>query len=156
MKNIKRLVKNLFQTYRLGNSDTRLNIDLEEDIFFDMDTAVPLGIIINELVSNSLKYAFPGKDKGIIQIKLCKEESGECTNNIPENEKVGCENTNFILTVSDNGVGIPEGFNSESSASLGLQLVSILADQLGGKLELKRDSGTGFIIRFTVAEKNMN
>ena len=153
---IKRLVKNLFQTYRLGNSDTRLNIDLEEDIFFDMDTAVPLGIIINELVSNSLKYAFPGKDRGLIKIKLCKEESGECTNNIPGNEKVGCENTNFILTVSDNGVGIPEGFNSESSASLGLQLVSILADQLGGKLELKRDSGTGFIIRFTVAEKNKN
>jgi two-component sensor histidine kinase len=60
------------------------------------------------------------------------------------------------LTVSDNGVGIPEGFNSESSASLGLQLVSILVDQLGGKLELKRDSGTEFIIRFTVAEKNKN
>jgi PAS domain S-box-containing protein len=152
---IKRLVKNLFQTYRLGNSDTRLNIDLEEDIFFDMDTAVPLGIIINELVSNSLKYAFPGKDKGLIQIKLCKEESGVCTKNIGS-EKVECEDTNFILTVSDNGVGIPEGFNSESSASLGLQLVSILVDQLGGKLELKRDSGTGFIIRFIVAEKNMD
>ena len=86
---LEKLVKNLFQTYRLGNANTSLNIDLEENIFFDMDIAVPLGIIINELVSNSLKYAFPGKDKGLIQIKLCREESGECTNNIPGSEKVG-------------------------------------------------------------------
>ena len=61
---LERLVKNLFQTYRLGNADTSLNIDLEENIFFDMDIAVPLGIIINELVSNSLKYAFPEEIKG--------------------------------------------------------------------------------------------
>ena len=150
---LERLVKNLFQTYRLGNVDTRLNLDLEENIFFDMDIAVPLGIIINELVSNSLKYAFPGREKGLIQIKLCREESGECTNNIIGSEKVGHKGTNFILTVSDNGVGIPESFNSESSDSLGLQLVTILVDQLNGELEMKRNNGTEFTIRFTVTEK---
>ena len=137
---LERLVKNLFQTYRLGNASTSLNIELEENIFFDMDIAVPLGIIINELVSNSLKYAFPGKDKGLIQIKLCREKEGR-------------NGTNFILTVSDNGIGIPESFNSENSSSLGLQLVMILVDQLGGELELKRDSGTEFVIRFSVAER---
>ena len=69
---LEKLVKNLFQTYRLGNANTSLNIDLEENVFFDMDIAVPLDIIINELVSNSLKYAFPDKDKWLIQIKLCR------------------------------------------------------------------------------------
>ena len=151
---LEKLVKNLFQTYRLGNANTSLNIDLEENVFFDMDIAVPLGIIINELVSNSLKYAFPGKDKGIIQVKLCREESGECTNNIIESEKVGYKDTKFILTVSDNGVGIPESFNFESSESLGLQLVAILVDQLNGELELNSNNGTEFTIRFTVTEKN--
>ena len=55
---IEELAENLFLTYRLGNTDISLNMDLEENIFFDMDTAVPLGIIVNELVSNSLKHAF--------------------------------------------------------------------------------------------------
>jgi len=151
---LKRLVNNLFQTYRLGNVNTGLNIELEEDIFFDMDIAVPLGVIINELVSNSLKYAFSGRDKGLIQIKLCREEYKECTTNIFGSEKEGCNGTNFILTVSDDGVGIPESFNSESSDSLGLQLVTILVDQLGGELELKGNLGTEFVIKFTVAEGN--
>ena len=64
---IKELADNLFLTYGLGNEGISLNMDIEEDIFFDMDTAVPLGIIINELVSNSLKHAFTGKDNGEIQ-----------------------------------------------------------------------------------------
>ena len=55
---IEELADNLFQTYRLGNTDISLNMDLEENIFFDMDIAVPLGMIVNELVSNSLKHAF--------------------------------------------------------------------------------------------------
>jgi PAS domain S-box-containing protein len=150
---LERLVKNLFQTYRIGNANTSLNLELEENIFLDMDIAVPLGIIINELISNSLKYAFPGREKGIIQIKLCREESGECANNI-ESEKVVCKGTNFVLKVSDNGVGMPENLNSESSDSLGLQLVSILVDQLNGKLELNRNNGTEFTIRFSTNERN--
>ena len=58
---LEKLVKNLLQTYRLGNANTSLNIDLEENVFFDMDIAVPLGIIINELVSNSLKVRISGQ-----------------------------------------------------------------------------------------------
>ena len=149
---LKRLVKNLFQTYRVGNISTSLNIELEEDIFFDMDIAVPLGIIINELVSNSLKYAFPGKDKGEIQIKLCREESAEYISIVQGSKKEVFKGTNFVLSVSDNGVGMPEGFNLGDPGTLGIQLVMILVDQLDGELELKRDNGTGFIIRFIATE----
>ena len=67
---IEELADNLFHTYRLGNTNVSLNMDLEENTFFDMDTSVPLGMIINELVSNSLKHAFIGRDKGKIRIKL--------------------------------------------------------------------------------------
>lgn len=62
-------------------------------------------------------------------------------------------NTNFILSVSDNGVGIPENFDIKNLDSLGLRLVTSLVEQLGGELELKRNSGTELIIRFTVIEK---
>ena len=156
---LQRLIKNLFQTYRFGNSDISLNTDLQEDIFFDMDTAVPLGIIVNELVSNSLKYAFPGKNKGEIQIRLYREETEHAEN--PEDNKIESINKEFkstgksryTLVVSDNGIGIPESISLENSDTLGIQLVTILVDQLDGKLELVRTSGTEFTIKFTVPEK---
>ncbi len=144
---IEELAENLFQTYRLGNTNVRLNMDLEENIFFDMDTAVPLGIIINELVSNSLKHAFSGRDKGEIRIKLHRKEN-------EENKSEGCKSTSFILTVSDDGIGISKSLDIEDLDSLGLQLVTSLVDQLDGELELKRNHGTEFTIRFTVTEKN--
>jgi len=144
---IEELAENLFQTYRLGNTDIRLNMNLEENIFFDMDTAVPLGMIVNELISNSFKHAFVGKNKGEIRIELYKEE-GEHIHNISDH----CKSTSFILTVSDNGVGIPENLNIETLDTLGMQLVTSLVDQLNGRLELKRDNGTEFIMRFAVKE----
>jgi len=139
---IKELAENLFQTYSLGNSNINLKLDLEENIYLDMDTAVPLGIIVNELVSNSLKHAFPDRNEGTIQIKLHREESEDC------------KSTSFILTVSDNGIGIPENLEIEDLDSLGMQLVTTLVDQLDGELELKRNNGTEFTIRFTVTEKD--
>lgn len=152
---LEKLVENLYETYRLGDIDLSLNMELEENTFFDMDIAVPLGLIINEIVSNSLKYAFSDRNKGTIRIKLCKEENPEFERKISENKKGDYKNevTNFVLTVSDNGVGLPENFNLENADTLGLQLISILVDQLEGKLELKRDSGTEFTIRFPVTEK---
>jgi len=135
---VKELADNLFLTYRLGNNNINLNVDLDQNVFLDMYTAVPLGIIINELVSNSLKHAFPDRNDGEIRINLRKEEG----------------NTNFVLTVSDNGVGIPEDLDIENLESLGLQLVTTLVDQLDGELELKRDNGTEFTLRFTVTGKS--
>ena len=145
---IQELADTLFQTYRLGNTDISLNMDLEENLLFDMDTAVPLGMIINELVSNSLKHAFPGREKGEIQIKLHREEPTEL-----ESEDSESISTSFTLTISDNGVGIPENLDIEDLDSLGMQLVTSLVDQLDGELELKRNNGTEFTIRFTVTEK---
>lgn len=139
---IKELANNLLLTYRL-ETDVSLNLDLEENLFLDMDTAIPLGIIINELVSNSLKYAFPDRDKGEIRIKLYREEKGKGKSNVYKGAGAG-----FVLIVSDNGIGIPENLDIENLDSLGLQLVTSLADQLDGELELKRDNGTEFIVRF--------
>jgi PAS domain S-box-containing protein len=136
---IEELADNLLLTYRLGNHNIDLKIDLLQNVFFNIDTAVPLGIIINELVSNALKHAFPDRNDGEIRIKLSKDEN--------------CD-TCFTLTISDNGVGIPENLNIEDIDSLGLQLVTSLVDQLDGEFELKRDNGTEFEIRFTVTEES--
>ena len=139
---LQKLAENLFQTYSLRSKNIHLCTDLEENLFFDMDTAVPLGIVVNELVSNSLKHAFQGKDNGEILVKLHREES----------KSEDCKSASFILTISDNGIGIPENLEIEELNSLGLQLVTSLVDQLDGELELKRNGGTEFIIRFTVKE----
>ncbi|AKB29308.1 hypothetical protein MSSIT_2589 [Methanosarcina siciliae T4/M] len=143
---IKELADNLFLTYSLGNDGTRFYKDIEENIFFDMDTSVPLGIIINELISNSLKYAFQGRNHGEIQVKLHRAED----------RKYGIEERNstaYVLFVSDNGIGVPKDLDIEDLDSLGLQLVISLVEQLNGELELKRNNGTEFTIRFTVTEK---
>ena len=78
-------------------------MDLEENFFFEMDIAVPLEMIVNELVSNSLKHAFLGRAKGEIQINLHRDE----------NKKDSLKNTSFTLKVSENGVDIPENFEIE-------------------------------------------
>jgi PAS domain S-box-containing protein len=143
---IQELAENLFETYSLGDTRITLSMDLEENLFFDMDTAVPLGMIVNELVSNSLKHAFTGRDKGEIRIELFGEES---TGLKRENR----ENTDFTLKISDNGVGMPE-LDIENLDSLGMQLVTSLVDQLDGELELKRNNGTEFTIKFTVIDKD--
>lgn len=151
---IKELAENLFLTYKLSSTDISLKTDFEENLFFDMDNAVPLGIIVNELVSNSLKHAFSEKDKGEISIKLCRENIGECRNNIKESKNEECKSASFILTVSDNGVGIPENLDFENLDSLGFQLIFSLVEQLDGKIELKRNNGTEITITFAVAEYN--
>ncbi len=150
---LQKLTKDLFRSYNIRSSGIKISLEVEEKTFLEIDTAVPLGIIVNELVSNSLKYAFRSREDGKIQIKLCKEDNKEDKNTRLDKKKEDTKKTNFILTVSDNGVGIPESFSLENSETLGLQLISILVDQLEGKLELKTDSGTEFIIRFAVPDK---
>ena len=140
---LKKLVENLFKTYNLSSKNISLSMYLEEKTFFDMDTAVPLGIIVNELISNSLKHAFTEKQDGKIQIKLCREKKDHEMNI-----------SFFSLTISDDGKGLPQDLELQSVESLGLQLVNILVDQLDGELELKRAQGTEFIIKFKVAEKD--
>ncbi|WP_449405458.1 PocR ligand-binding domain-containing protein [Methanosarcina horonobensis] len=143
---LQKLAENLFQTYTLFSKSVHLCMDLEENAYFNMDIAVPLGIIVNELVSNSLKHAFTENQEGEIRIQLCREEK---SNEMQESL--------FSLTISDNGKGIPENIELESLetlGTLGLQLVSTLVDQMDGKVEPRRDHGTEFRITFKITENN--
>jgi PAS domain S-box-containing protein len=139
---IQKLAGSLFQTYGLNRKNISLCMDLEESIFFDMDVSVPLGIIVNELVSNSLKHAFSDRDSGEIRIELRRDESKDS------------KSSSITLTVSDNGVGVPEYLDIEDLESLGLQLVTTLVEQLDGELEVKRNNGTEFTMRFALTEKS--
>jgi two-component sensor histidine kinase len=112
-----------------NNSGVNISIDIE-DISLDIDTAIPCGLIINELVSNSLKYAFKDGRAGEINVSL--HRSGG----------------KYTLTVSDNGAGLPDGFDFRDSPSLGLQLVNTLVEQIEGTIELDKTAGTIFTIRF--------
>jgi PAS domain S-box-containing protein len=129
---IQNLANYLFGAYSVGDKDISLKLDVD-NVFLGMDTAVPLGIIINELVSNALKHAFSDRESGEICICLKKEEKGNC----------------FSLSVKDNGRGFPEDIDFRETESLGLQLVINLVDQIEGSIELNTTGeGTEFRIRF--------
>ncbi|MGB3478681.1 MAG: sensor histidine kinase, partial [bacterium] len=130
------LLKHLFHFHGIIPGNIALNTSVE-NISIDIDTAVPFGLIINELVSNSLKHAFPAnienpragrKDEIKIDLQSVEDQ--------------------IILTVSDNGVGFPENLDFRNTESLGLQLVYILTEQLGGTITLDRRGGITFTIRF--------
>ncbi len=123
------LCHDLFSSYNISESKIKLKIDAG-GIFFEIDTAIICGLIVNELVSNSLKHAFPGSKKGEINVIL--------------NE----ENKIYFLKVIDNGVGFPSEINFTECNTLGLRLVSTLTEQLGGNISLNREGLTEFVISF--------
>ncbi|MEQ8996292.1 MAG: PAS domain S-box protein [Coleofasciculus sp. B1-GNL1-01] len=126
------LITHLFDSYNISSSRVRISYQVE-DIPLAIDTAIPCGLILNELVSNTLKYAFPEDQKGEIKIKF----------------KRNLDNNSLTLLVQDNGVGIPKSFDIETTTSLGLTLVLGLVDQIDGTLDLNCDSGTEFTITFS-------
>ncbi len=126
---VEKLTQYIYQSY--GDKTDRVKLLIDTDyVGLDMDTAMPSGLLVNELVSNAYKYAFPGNRSGEIKISLKK--SGNKIN----------------LKISDNGVGLPSDFKMEGSESLGMQLIQALTDQLDGKLDLNVDKGTQFSIEF--------
>ncbi len=102
-----------------------------ENVFLNIETAIPCGLIVNELVTNALKYAFPRPEEGEISVRIASGDS-----------------LRYVLTVSDNGIGLPEGVSTEGTKSLGLHLVSILAAQLEGTVESSGSGGTVFTVMF--------
>jgi len=96
-----------------------------------LDRAVPLGLIINELVTNCYKYAFPGGRGGKIDVALRKGDDG-----------------GFALTVGDDGVGLPASLDPRNPLTLGLNLVNILTEQIEGVLAIDREGGTAYVITF--------
>lgn len=130
------LVQNLYRFYSVNPEKIRLQLDAE-GITFGIDTAIPLGLIVNELVTNSLKYAFPANRAGEVSVML--REVGE--------ESDG--RRLYGLTVRDNGIGVPEALELKDITTMGLYLVTTLVEhQLQGSINLKRGEGTEFIIRF--------
>ncbi len=132
---VRHLVQSLFQSFGVIAASIALKISIE-DIFLGVDTAIPCGLVINEIVSNSLKHAFP-EGKGEIEISIKKvktEDEGD---------------DRYRLYIRDNGVGIPEDINIRKTKTLGLQLVTVLIEhQLRGEIELTRLDGTEFNIVF--------
>ncbi|MBD2441577.1 PAS domain S-box protein [Nostoc sp. FACHB-110] len=127
---IKTLTDSLFRCYGVSQKNICLHIETN-GINLNLDNAIPCGLIINELVSNCLKYAFPLKQTGNIII-LLKEA--------PESK--------LMLIIKDNGIGIPENLDWENASSLGLRIVKNLVRQLKGNIILERDRGTSFYIHF--------
>ena len=126
---LKSLCSNLLYSYSVSGRVT-LNYDIDT-VLLTLDTAIPTGLIVNELVSNSLKYAFPDNQKGNIFVSLKRKEDG----------------TN-VLAVEDDGVGFPATVNYKETDSLGLQLVVTLADQIDGEIILEKGRGTNFVVEF--------
>lgn len=123
------LVSDLFRSYSVNTNVLKYELE-SKNILVDINTAIPCGLIINELVTNSIKHAFPNNRSGKIKIDI------------------GCQDDDFVLKVADNGVGLPENLDTLNAKTLGLQLVNSLTKQLDGVIELDRNGGTCFEIKF--------
>lgn len=130
-----KLCSYLYQSY--GDKTDRIEIKVTGDhVGLDMDTAMPCGLLVNEVVSNAYKYAFPGSVTGTITIDLKRVD-----------KKV-------TLKISDSGVGLPDSFDVEKAESLGLQLIQALTSQLDGELKVSREKGTTFEVTFAYPRHN--
>lgn len=129
---LKKLISDIFYSYGIKKGTIKTELDID-DISLNIDTAIPLGLIINELVTNSVKYAFP-KSKGTIKIKF--------KSSLDELE----------LTIADDGIGLPKNIDYKKTDSLGLQLVHNLVDQIDGEITLNMSQGTEFKIIFKELE----
>lgn len=124
------LSQNLIHSYSNFDNEVKLNLDIQ-NVFLNLDLAIPCGLIINEIVSNALKYAFvDNSQEGEISIKM--QTKGD----------------NLELRIGDNGRGLPENIDYRNTESLGLQLVVTLTDQLSGTIELDLTKGTNYTIIF--------
>jgi two-component sensor histidine kinase len=127
---LKELVAYLSEMFAGQSKNIEIEVDAHE-IEFDIDTAIPLGLIVNELVSNAYKYAFDNQQQGKVQIKV-----------------KALNKTDYELNVKDNGKGLPDNFDPAKSKSLGLKLVKILSKQLRGKFKSSSSNGAIFVVTF--------
>ena len=126
---IQRLCENINQSYSKPGSEIAFKFNVQKDFHFQIDHMISLGLIINEIVSNSFKYAFPG-NKGTITIEFEDHKSY------------------YRLNIFDNGIGLPENFDLEKDGQLGMQLIVMLSQQMDGKLEIQKKNGTLYQIEF--------
>ncbi|MFW6131212.1 MAG: histidine kinase dimerization/phosphoacceptor domain -containing protein [Candidatus Aminicenantaceae bacterium] len=131
---IKSLVNSLFNMYKIDKKRIKVKLDLEE-LYINIDTAIPVGLIINEIVSNSLKHAFPENKKGNISIELFKGKKDK-----------------YILQISDTGIGLPQGFDVYKTDTLGTSLIVDLTQQLEGTLNISHNNGVIYSLEFELHE----
>jgi len=134
---IRTLTNDLYHTYVIDPSLIKLNTKVD-DVMLDIDQSIPLGLILNELITNSLKHAFPQGSSGKIDIKFYLKDDKN------------------ILEVKDDGIGFPEGIDYKNTDSLGLRLVTSLTEQIDGEIEFTKSPGTSFKIIFTKPKFNEN
>lgn len=132
---IDELIRSLIDTYD-SSKTIHLHTDIEEQPL-RIDTIVPLGLILNEIISNSLKYAFEDKAEGDLSVSFHKISGNK-----------------FVIEVSDNGKGISQAINFENPNSLGLQLIHMLSGQISGKVVMSNENGTKYRIEFEEEEKD--
>lgn len=125
------LCKNLINSYTIHTRKIKLVLTLS-DLMLSIDSSIPCGLIINEIISNSLKYAFLDDRDGIIFVTLETKDK------------------KISLTVGDNGIGIPDNVNIKDTQTLGLQLVNTLVEQINGTIVMSRKNGTKFLIEFNM------
>jgi PAS domain S-box-containing protein len=130
---IRDLVASLFTAYEVNEDAIALVLNIDKHVFLGLDTAIPCSLIIHELVSNSLKYAFPVGRNGTIYIEINQNQDRQVT-----------------LVVSDDGIGLPPNFNFQKIASLGWQLVDALTNQLSGNINIQGDMGVKCQVTFTL------
>ncbi len=124
------LKDNIVHSFHLGARNTEIHIDVD-DLAIDLDRAIPIGLIVNELLTNAIKYAFPAGRAGCITIFCRKDSEGK-----------------FLLSIKDNGIGIADDIDFINSTTLGLQIVNALVMQIRGTITLERNGGTSFNISF--------
>ena len=124
---VEKLIQSLLASYHIEEKQVILEKDVDP-IQLDVDTVIPLGLILNELISNALKYAFKGKQNGRIKVRL-KEKFGS-----------------IQLNVIDNGIGLPKDFNQQKDSSLGFRLIDAFVKKMKAKLEVNQDLGTNVLI----------
>ncbi len=127
---LRSLVNSLAQSYREKSDRVAIRVD-SQSIILDIDTAIACGLIVNELVSNALKHAFPAERPGEIRVVVAQHGDDR-----------------VLLQVSDDGAGLPPHVDFRSSPSLGLQLINSLVDQINGSIEVETGAGTHFAIAF--------
>jgi PAS domain S-box-containing protein len=129
---LSKITTSVFQTYSTDHRKVKLNSNVDNSPI-NLNQAYPLGLVINELMSNSLKYAFPDNREGEVSVSLKKLDK------------------ELELTIADDGIGIPDGLDWKNSKSLGLKLVRTLVEkQLDGSIDVERNNGTKFTIKFNI------
>lgn len=138
---VKSLINELYRSYRINKNLLNINIEIE-DIYLDINAAIPCSLIINELISNILKHAFPDVHNPETNPFSDKKNGGNIYMKLSKNED------RYRLIISDDGIGLPLDIDLNNTKTLGLQLVNALVDQMNGTIEVQRNNGTKYVINF--------